>query len=69
MSHRLRDHAIDTDARNQRSRAALERIGAKFEGILRAHRMAADYIPRDSMRFSIVAAEWAEVKEKLGQSG
>src|SRR5204863_7697938 len=52
-----------TDARNQSSRAALERIGAKFEGILRAHRMAADYIPRDSMRFSIVAAEWAEVKE------
>jgi RimJ/RimL family protein N-acetyltransferase len=29
-----------TDARNQRSRAALERIGGKFEGILRAHRMA-----------------------------
>ena len=31
-----------TDARNQRSRAALERIGGKFEGTLRAHRMAAD---------------------------
>ncbi len=29
-----------TDARNERSRAALERIGAKFEGILRSHRMA-----------------------------
>src|SRR5438445_872552 len=56
-----------TDSRNQRSRAALERIGAKFEGILRAHRMAADYIPRNSMRFSIVAAEWPEVKEGLGQ--
>ena len=54
-----------TDARNQRSRAALERIGAKFEGILRAHRMAADYIPRDSMRFSILTAEWPEVKERL----
>ncbi len=54
-----------TDVRNQRSRAALERIGGKFEGILRAHRMAADYIPRDSMRFSIVAAEWAEVREPL----
>jgi RimJ/RimL family protein N-acetyltransferase len=51
-----------TDARNQLSRAALERIGGKFEGILRAHRMAADYIPRDSMRFSIVAGEWEEVK-------
>jgi RimJ/RimL family protein N-acetyltransferase len=56
-----------TDARNQRSRAALERIGAKFEGILRAHRMAADYIPRDSVRYSIVAAEWAEVKERLSR--
>jgi len=56
-----------TDARNQRSRAALERIGGKFEGILRAHRMAADYIPRDSMRFSIVAPEWPGVKLLLGQ--
>ncbi len=56
-----------TDARNQRSRAALERIGAKFEGILRAHRMAADYIPRDSMRYSIVEAEWPDVKERLSQ--
>jgi RimJ/RimL family protein N-acetyltransferase len=54
-----------TDARNQRSRAALERIGGKFEGVLRAHRMAADFIPRDSMRFSIVAAEWPEVKNSL----
>jgi RimJ/RimL family protein N-acetyltransferase len=56
-----------TDSRNQRSRAALERIGAKFEGILRAHRMAADYIPRDSMRYSIVEAEWPDVKQRLSQ--
>jgi RimJ/RimL family protein N-acetyltransferase len=54
-----------TDARNERSRAALERIGGKFEGILRAHRMAADFIPRDSVRYSIVAAEWAVVKRRL----
>jgi RimJ/RimL family protein N-acetyltransferase len=54
-----------TDVRNQRSRAALERIGGKFEGILRSHRMAADFIARDSARFSIVAAEWADVKQKL----
>ena len=54
-----------TDARNQRSRTALERIGAKFEGILRAHRMAADFIPRDSVRYSIIAAEWPEVKQQL----
>ena len=56
-----------TDARNQRSRAALERIGGQFEGILRAHRMAADYIPRDSVRYSIVAAEWQGVKQRLLQ--
>jgi N-acetyltransferase len=54
-----------TDARNQRSRAALERIGGQFEGILRAHRMAADYVPRDSVRYSIVASEWPAVKHRL----
>ncbi len=56
-----------TDVRNQRSRAAIERIGGQFEGILRAHRMAADFIPRDSARFSIVAAEWPQVKQRLLQ--
>ncbi len=56
-----------TDVRNQRSRAAIERIGGQFEGILRAHRMAADFIPRDSARYSILAAEWPKAKEKLEQ--
>ncbi len=56
-----------TDARNQRSRAALERIGGQFEGILRAHRMAADFIARDSVRYSIVVAEWPAVKKRLLQ--
>ena len=56
---------LHTDVRNLRSRAAIERIGGKMEGILRAHRMAADFIARDSVRYSIVAAEWPEVKEDL----
>jgi len=56
---------LHTDARNARSRAAIERIGGKFEGILRAHRLAADATPRDSARYSIVAAEWPEVKRRL----
>lgn len=56
-----------TDSRNARSRAALERIGGQFEGILRAHRMAADFVPRDSLRYSILAAEWPDVKERLQQ--
>lgn len=54
-----------TDSRNQRSRTALERIGSKFEGILRAHRMAADFIPRDSVRYSIIASEWPGVRHRL----
>ena len=54
-----------TDSRNLRSRAALERIGAQYEGVLRAHRMAADFIPRDSVRYSIVTSEWPTVKPRL----
>ncbi|HEX4037205.1 MAG TPA: GNAT family protein [Acidobacteriaceae bacterium] len=56
---------LHTDERNVRSRAAIERIGGRFEGILRAHRMASDFIPRNSARYSITAAEWPEVQEKL----
>jgi RimJ/RimL family protein N-acetyltransferase len=58
---------LHTDVRNQRSRAAIERIGGQFEGILRSHRMAADFIPRDSARYSIVAAEWPVVKDRLNR--
>lgn len=56
---------LHTDARNLRSQAAIERIGGKFEGVLRAHRMAADFTPRDSCRYSIVAAEWPETRRAL----
>jgi len=56
---------LHTDARNQRSQAAIERIGGTFEGVLRAHRMAADFVPRDSYRYAIVAAEWPALKPRL----
>jgi RimJ/RimL family protein N-acetyltransferase len=56
---------LHTDERNERSRAAIERIGGKFEGILRSHRIASDYTPRNSARFSIVATEWPEAKQRL----
>jgi N-acetyltransferase len=58
---------LHTDERNERSRAAMERIGCRFEGILRSHRLAVDLIPRNSARYSIVAAEWPGVKERLQQ--
>jgi len=58
---------LHTDARNRRSQAAIERIGGKFEGVLRAHRIATDFTPRDSFRYSIVAAEWPEVRKRLAE--
>jgi RimJ/RimL family protein N-acetyltransferase len=56
---------LHTDVRNERSRAAIERIGGKLEGILRAQKMSADFKPRDSARYSIIIEEWPEVKENL----
>jgi len=53
------------DMRNTRSRTAIERLGAKFEGTLRSHRLAIDNIPRNSARFSILDSEWPEVKQRL----
>ncbi|HEV2322400.1 MAG TPA: GNAT family protein [Terracidiphilus sp.] len=58
---------LHTDSRNQRSQAAIQRIGGKFEGVLRSHRMASDFIARDSYRYSIIASEWPEVKSRLKQ--
>ncbi len=56
-----------TDARNERSRRALGRIGARYEGILRAHRLAADDQPRDSARFAVTAADWPAVRAHLAE--
>jgi N-acetyltransferase len=58
---------LHTDERNKRSQAAIERIAGKFEGVLRAHKMGADFTPRNSWRYSILAAEWPEVKRRLAE--
>lgn len=56
---------IKTDARNERSRNAILRLGAQFEGIRRAHHKAVDGTIRDTAYYSIVAAEWPTVRENL----
>ncbi len=54
-----------TDVLNQQSRAAILRLGAKEEGILRNHMIMPGGRIRDSVCFSIIAAEWPEVKARL----
>jgi RimJ/RimL family protein N-acetyltransferase len=64
---RWRVHRVTlrTDVRNLRSRAAIERLGARLDGILRAQMPAADGGVRDSACYSIVAAEWPDVRARL----
>jgi len=62
---RVRAVTFHTDVRNARSRAAIERLGAQFEGVLRAHRLAVDLRPRDSARYSIIANDWPGVRAHL----
>jgi N-acetyltransferase len=59
--------SLHTDARNQRSRDAMQRIGLRYEGVLRAHRLGTDCKPRDSARFSVTAADWPEVRRNLDE--
>lgn len=59
--------SLKTDARNARSRAAIAKLGAEFEGIRRAHVAAADGAIRDSAYYSILADEWPAVRSGLEQ--
>ena len=54
-----------TDFRNARSRAALKKLGAREEGVLRAHMWMPQGYFRDSVYFSVLASEWPAVKAKL----
>jgi RimJ/RimL family protein N-acetyltransferase len=51
--------------RNLRSQVAITRIGGVKEGVLRAHKLAADGVARDSVRFSMIGTEWPGVKQRL----
>lgn len=54
-----------TDARNKGSRGAIERLGARFDGVLRAHGPASDGSVRDTAYYSVLAAEWPDVQVGL----
>ncbi|MGI8870658.1 MAG: GNAT family N-acetyltransferase [Mycobacteriales bacterium] len=57
--------SLKTDARNERSRAAIARLGARFDGVLRATNLTWDGTVRDTAYFSILAAEWPDVRTGL----
>ncbi|MGW1892435.1 GNAT family N-acetyltransferase [Streptomyces sp. NPDC002004] len=56
---------LKTDHLNHRSQAAIVRLGAQREGVLRRHRRRPDGTWRDSVYFSILASEWPAAKERL----
>lgn len=56
-----------TDARNERSRAALVALPAQFEGVLRNHMIVPDVGLRDSAYYSVIDSEWPEVRANLGR--
>lgn len=57
--------ALRADARNSRSIAAIGRLGATAEGVLRGHRVAADGSRGDTAYFSVLAEEWPRVRDGL----
>jgi RimJ/RimL family protein N-acetyltransferase len=63
----LKFHRVEykTDVRNARSRAAILKLGAKQEGILRKHMIVANGHARDSVYFSVIDEEWPAVKAGL----
>ncbi len=60
--------AFKTDARNERSQAAIARLGAVREGTLRRHLRMPDGYIRDSVYFSILRDEWPAVRARLEES-
>ena len=56
---------FETSWFNHASRAAIARLGAKQDGVLRSHRRHADGSVRDTVAFSIIESEWPAVKRNL----
>lgn len=56
---------LKTDIRNARSRNAIERLGARFEGVLRRYQRRADGTVRDTVMYSVLAEDWPSVRDGL----
>lgn len=56
---------LKTDIRNVRSRHAIERLGARYEGVLRRYQRRSDGTIRDTVMYSVIAEDWSAVREGL----
>ncbi|MCX5690528.1 MAG: GNAT family protein [Planctomycetota bacterium] len=56
---------LKCDARNVQSQRAIERLGARREGVLRQHMVLADGFVRDTVMYSIIASEWPAIRNGL----
>ena len=70
MTHAFEDWQVlrttfKTDARNHASRRATERLGARPEGVRRAHAVASDGTVRDSAYYSLLRQEWPQARDHL----
>lgn len=70
LAHAFEDLGVErvllkTDALNTRSREAIARLGARQDGVLRRHRLRPDGTARDTVLFSVLAAEWPQVRAGL----
>jgi RimJ/RimL family protein N-acetyltransferase len=57
--------SLKTDAENERSQRAIERVGGVREGVLRKHYVRPDGSSRDTVYFSVIDTEWPAVRAKL----
>lgn len=56
---------IHTDTRNEASQRAIRSLGARYEGVLRRHKIAKDGYVRDTMVFAITDLDWPDAKERI----
>ena len=66
-SWRVRRITWMTDERNARSRAAIQRLGARLDGVLRGHRPGAGNVVRATACYSMLASEWPDARRALVQ--
>lgn len=56
---------LRTDILNERSQRAIERLGARRDGVIRHHQVRRDGSVRDTVMYSILAAEWPDIRDRL----